>query len=86
VNISRTMAMTILVASISLVAHADSEHSGQEQEMTSHSMPEKGMGGMPMMKKMQGKQAMMQAHMSKMETHLANIEALLKQLVELQQK
>jgi hypothetical protein len=40
-------------------------------------------GGMPMMMKMQQKQAMMQAHMLKMETHLANIEALLKELVEL---
>ncbi|HID72422.1 TPA: hypothetical protein EYP38_00655 [Candidatus Micrarchaeota archaeon] len=43
-------------------------------------------GGMPMMKMMQERQAMMQAHMKKMETHLANIEALLKQLVELNRK
>ena len=41
-------------------------------------------GGMPpMMMNMQQKQAMMQAHMVKMETHMANIEALLKELVEL---
>ena len=41
-------------------------------------------GGMPMMKMMQQKQAMMKNHMKIMETRLANIEALLQQLVELQ--
>lgn len=44
------------------------------------------MEGMPMMQMMQERQAMMQAHMTKMETHMANIEALLQQLVELQKK
>ena len=43
-------------------------------------------GGMPMMQMMQERHAMMQAHMTKMETHMANIEALLQQLVELQKK
>ena len=43
-------------------------------------------GGMPMMQMMQERHAMMQAHMTKMETHMANIEALLRQLVELQKK
>jgi hypothetical protein len=47
-------------------------------------------GRMPMMQGQQGRMPMMmqmkQAHMKKMETHLANIEALLKQLVELQTK
>jgi hypothetical protein len=43
-------------------------------------------GGMPMMQMMQERHAMMQAHMTKMETHMANIEGLLRQLVELQKK
>lgn len=43
-------------------------------------------GQMPMMQMMHQKQAMMQEHMKKTEGHLANIEALLKQLVELQKK
>jgi hypothetical protein len=42
--------------------------------------------GMPMMQMMQQKQAMMQEHVKNTERHLANIEALLKQLVELQKK
>lgn len=45
-----------------------------------------GMEGMPMMKMMQERHAVMQAHMVKMETHMANVEALLTQLVELQKK
>jgi len=44
------------------------------------------MDSMPMMKMMQERHAMMQAHMVRMETHMANIEALLGQLVELQKK
>ena len=43
-------------------------------------------GGMPMMQMMQERHAMMQAHMTKMETHMANIEALLQQLVEMQKR
>ena len=44
------------------------------------------MGHMPMMQMMQQRHVMMQAHMQRMETHMANIEALLEQLVELQKK
>ena len=49
--------------------------------MYSQPMPQ---GRMPMMQMRQQKHAMKAAHMKKMETSLANIEALLKQLVELQ--
>jgi hypothetical protein len=42
--------------------------------------------GMPMMQMMQQRQGMMQEHMQKMEAHLAAIEDLLWQLVELQKK
>ncbi|HFD86237.1 MAG TPA: hypothetical protein ENJ35_01005 [Gammaproteobacteria bacterium] len=45
-----------------------------------------GRGGMPMMQMMQKKQAMMQQHMRTVEGRLANIEALLKQLVALQKR
>ena len=85
-NISKTIVMTVLVSSLSFAVNADSDHKEGGQEMPSHSMPQAGMGGMPMMQMMQEKQAMMKQHMTTMETHLANIEALLKQLVELQQK
>ena len=69
-----------------------------QMPMASEQMPMKGdqpgtmpmmggnMGNMPMMQMMQKRHAMMQAHMLKMETHMANIEALLGQLVELQKK
>jgi len=86
VNISKTIVMTVLVASLSFAVNADSDRGEGEHDMSSHSMPEGAMNGMPMMKMMQKKQAMMQNHMTTMETHLANIEALLKQLVELQQR
>ena len=42
--------------------------------------------GMMNPKMMQQKMAMKQAHMKKMEAHLANIEALLRELVEMQKK
>lgn len=45
-----------------------------------------GRGGMPMMQMMQKKQAMMQQHMRTVEGRLANIEALLKELVALQKR
>ena len=85
-NISKAMVMTVFVSSLSFAVNADSDHQKSGHDMSSHSMPEGGMGGMPMMKMMQEKQAMMKNHMTTMETHLANIETLLKQLVELQQK
>ncbi len=43
-------------------------------------------GQMPMLQLMQQRHAVADAHMKKMEQHMANIEALLKQLVELQKK
>jgi len=60
---------------------------GQQGQMPMKNRMMNGQGrGMPMMQMMQQKQAMMQEHMKKTEGHLANIEALLKQLVELQKK
>ncbi len=43
-------------------------------------------GQMPMLQLMQQRHAVADEHMKKMEQHMANIEALLKQLVELQKK
>lgn len=43
-----------------------------------------GEGGMPMMKMMKERQEKMDAHMGKMESSMSNIEALLKELVDLQ--
>lgn len=65
---------------------------GQMQMMGSQQggMPMmKGQGNMPMMggdMKDMPMMEMMQGHMNKMETHLATIEILLQQLVELQKK
>jgi hypothetical protein len=44
------------------------------------------MGGQPRGMGMRMNPAMMQAHMQRMEQHMANIETLLRQLVELQQQ
>jgi len=43
-------------------------------------------GGMPMMQMMERKQAMMRQHMQTVEQRLGNIEALLRELVELQKR
>ncbi len=43
-------------------------------------------GQMPWMQMMQQRQAVMDEHMKRMEAHMANIESLLQQLVELQKK
>ncbi|RUM94548.1 MAG: hypothetical protein DSZ28_02620 [Thiothrix sp.] len=87
----------ILASIISISAVADEDHHPGEDQAASSQMPEMNQQGqmpgmmgqpgqMPMMQMMQQKQAMMQEHMKKTEGHLANIEALLKQLVELQKK
>jgi len=95
-NITRTMAMTLLIASVSIPALAESGNPPDAGATApSSAMPMAngkmhmmggGMDNMPMMKMMEQRHAMMQAHMTKMEAHMANIEKLLQQLVELQKK
>lgn len=87
----------ITVASLSFVVLADQNadtSNGQSMPMMQghqgnmpmmHGMQGQP-NGMPMMQMMQQRQAKMDDHMQKMETHMANIKALLEQLVELQKQ
>lgn len=90
------MTATALATTISFSAMAETEHHPEEAaESASAKMPMGG-GQMPMMgaqqggmmnpQMMQNMMAMRQKHMQTMETRLANIEALLRQLVELQKQ
>ena len=97
-NMMKAAAMTLLTSTMSFGALAATDHhpsdgssgSGTTMPMATGSMPmgKGGMmgGGKGMMdpEMMQKKQAMMMAHMKKMEQHQANIEGLLKELVALQ--
>lgn len=63
------------------VTAATEHHTGKQGGIP---MMDGKQGGMPMMEMMQKKQDAMQEHMQKMETHMVNIEAMLKELVQLQ--
>lgn len=93
----KMVVISTLVSAVSLTAMASPTGETEIEGYGPGSMPMmQGQGGMPMMRGQQGnmpmmnmmreKQAMMQTHMKTMETRLANIEALLQQLVELQKK
>lgn len=97
-KIVRMIVITTLASAVSLAAVANPAQETKMEGTTSEAMPimqgQQGampmmhsqQGGMPMMQMMQQRQAMMQEHMKKMETHMSNVEGLLKQLVELQKK
>jgi len=97
-NINKTLSASLIVFSLSLPAFADDNNTQQSPNLQPNAginMPRQHMGchqggmpmmggprGMPMMNMMQQKQV----HMQRMETHLGNIESLLKELVALQKK
>jgi len=97
-NINKTLSVSLIAFSLSLPVFADDNNTQQSpnpQPNAGMNMPGQHMGchqggmpmmggprGMPMMNMMQQKQA----HMQRMETHLGNIESLLKELVALQKK
>jgi len=88
-NILNMIAVSTVATIISFSAFADQNHKLQapckSDRNTTQTMPMMGgnQNGMSMMQHMQQRQAMMQVHMVKMETHMENIDASLKQLVEL---
>ena len=91
-KVVKTISIAMFVSTISLTALADSGH--HDDEGSKSSIPEKAyvnnqmpiMGkDMPIMEMMQQIPAMMDTHMKKMEPYMPNVEALLDQLVELQQ-
>lgn len=77
-------AVTIPVFAQSAEAYGDNTPEMPMMGGSQGGMPMMGGGqsGMPMMRGSQGGMPMMRAHMSKMERHMENIEALLRQLVE----
>ncbi|OGT88126.1 MAG: hypothetical protein A2286_03640 [Gammaproteobacteria bacterium RIFOXYA12_FULL_61_12] len=92
-KISTAITTILFAGAISFGASAQpaaTAETAQDANATPQAMPMMGNpqgGGMPcMMQRMQQGQAMMPQHMQNMETRLANIEALLKELVELQKK
>jgi len=99
-NIKKTLFASIMVLSLSPPSFADnsdtqaaSPQPNPEMNMPGQHMMGGHQGGMPMMGGPQGRGMPMmnmmqqkQAHMQRMETHLGNIEALLRELVALQKK
>jgi len=101
-NIVKAIAISTLVSTVifaTSVAFSEESKPAKSVEGTPPAMPHMMYGQpghMPMMEGKQGQMSYMQMmqqrhaaadeHMKRMETHMANIEALLKQLVELQKK
>ena len=84
-TLATTVALAVL-ASASEQVKPSSEVEGSPATMPMMGAQQGGMMTPQMMQKMQNRMAMQRQHMQTMETHLANIEALLRQLVELQKQ